>query len=405
MFIMEKIGVHRASLEVAWPPAVLLAAAAFGAISLNTTAGAVLLLLAQPLLWGLAPNRWLGGLASGLFVAGAAWTVAPAVPAYFGNDQLLFGVLSVAIVAFIHALVWAIAWTDRPHLRVINALLVIALFMLPPLAWIGWASPVNAAGILFPGTGWFGFVLLAAVLALGLSGRAAMVAGLLTISLVALMPQSTVWIDSDPEFDQWQGVDTALGDLELTHGPSVVDRQVVLQQKIEGRYQGQFVLLPETVAGVWEFAEPMWEHWDGAPRGALIGAALQGDAPGYHNSLVGIGALRGMRYDQRMPIPWAMWNPLDPESAHADIFGPGTVQAPTGEEIGVLLCYEQLIGFPMIQTFWVGPDVVLAPTNAWWAYNNAIPRMQEYIVSAWGRLFGVPVVTSVNYSHDIPGRD
>lgn len=273
------------------------------------------------------------------------------------------------------------------------------IFALPPMMWVGWASPLNAAGVVLPGLGWFGLGLFLGALMFVMMSRILSLLAVVALSgaVFVLGPEMPLADRVDPRAHDWTGIDTHLGQLEITNARAVTERQRDVFRAIEeSRGAASRVLLPETITGEWAFAEPMWSTWESPGFGALLGTQVHRETRGYHNSLVGVGQLEGIRYDQRVPIPWAMWNPLDPDSARASITGPGTVMQ-EDQVIGALVCYEQLVVFPILTTLWEQPDVIVAPANAWWAANEAIPEMQKNIMQSWSRLFRTPVLTAINY--------
>ena len=108
------------------------------------------------------------------------------------------------------------------------------------------------------------------------------------------------------------------------------------------------------------------------------------------NVLLARGALSG-EYQQRVPIPIAMWG----RDTDAHLFGPGTVRI-GGERAAVLLCYEQLLVVPVLQSFIDRPNVLLAASNLYWARETSINRIESVCVQAWARLFGVSFLRAVN---------
>lgn len=108
------------------------------------------------------------------------------------------------------------------------------------------------------------------------------------------------------------------------------------------------------------------------------------------NVLLARGALSA-QYVQRVPIPVAMWG----RDTDAHLFGPGTVRIGR-ERAAVLLCYEQLLVVPVLQSFLDQPDVLLAASNLYWARGTSIDRIELVCVQAWARLFGVSFLRAVN---------
>ncbi|MBN2690334.1 MAG: conjugal transfer protein TraB, partial [Burkholderiaceae bacterium] len=76
------------------------------------------------------------------------WPIAGAVLGYWGAHHV-----AVALGAWwAAALVLAAPWALPP--RRSGLLVALLLTALPPLGVIGWLSPLNAAGVLFPAMGW-----------------------------------------------------------------------------------------------------------------------------------------------------------------------------------------------------------------------------------------------------------
>jgi len=116
--------------------------------------------------------------------------------------------------------------------------------------------------------------------------------------------------------------------------------------------------------------------------------------PIYLNAMVLRGATEAI-VPQRVPVPIAMWNPFRRDSARPDWFGPGAVQIGS-ERAGIIICYEQLIAWPVLVTMTKRPTVLIAPANDYWAQGTTIPMFQRTAMRSWARLFGVPCLFAVN---------
>ena len=108
------------------------------------------------------------------------------------------------------------------------------------------------------------------------------------------------------------------------------------------------------------------------------------------NVLLARGALSA-EYVQRVPLPVAMWG----RDTDAHLWGPGTIQLGP-RRAAVLLCYEQLLVWPILQSFWREPDILLASSNLYWARNTNVDAIEHVCVEAWARLFRVPYLRAVN---------
>jgi apolipoprotein N-acyltransferase len=131
----------------------------------------------------------------------------------------------------------------------------------------------------------------------------------------------------------------------------------------------------------------------------LIGAASPraGTPDEYRNTVIIRGAAEPIQFDQRIPVPLAMWKPWGGEDAvPLNQFGPATARI-AGERAAILICYEQLLPWSYLSSLWQGPTVLVGMSNANWTKETVIPRNQEATLKAWGRLLGVPVVSATNH--------
>jgi hypothetical protein len=117
-------------------------------------------------------------------------------------------------------------------------------------------------------------------------------------------------------------------------------------------------------------------------------------SPRYLNAMVVRGAEAAI-VPQRFPVPVAMWKPFGSASAHSDWFGSGRVQIGS-ERAGLVICYEQLIIWPVLMTMGNHPTVLIAPANDYWAKGATISMFQRTAMRSWARLFGLPCLFAVN---------
>jgi hypothetical protein len=99
---------------------------------------------------------------------------------------------------------------------------------------------------------------------------------------------------------------------------------------------------------------------------------------------------------QRIPVPGGMWNPLQPQGGVAmDLLGPGTIEVGS-QRAAILICYEQLLTWPMLRSAIEKPTLLIAISNEAWTAATIVPRLQHTCVRAWARLFGLPVISAIN---------
>jgi len=320
------------------------------------------------------------------------------IATYFGTTVwagiLLWVAASLSFVAVHTAL-----WTKRRGWAVPARYLVAATLMaIPPFGITGWAHPITAAGVLFPGWSWWGLAAMLASLVL-------MTTRVWPLAVCAI---SAAWICSatswmDPALPQgWQGIDTSMS-AALGSGNDLAQHQtlamIVRKQAAAG---AKIVVLPESALGaLTPTVTRFWIDALGRFDVTLVAGAVVIDANGYQNVAARLDQNgSSVLYHDRMPVPVSMWQPWrawfgSPGGAEATFFyDPVVVVA--GHRVAVLICYEQLFIWPILQSAWDRPDAIVAIGNGWWATGTSIPDIQLASTKAWARLFGLPLVTAFN---------
>ncbi len=266
----------------------------------------------------------------------------------------------------------------------------------PPFGILGWANPITAAGVLFPGWGWWGLSALAAGL---------------TIMATPYRPAAATamigfWLWSAAEWKRpilptsWTGVDLEMA-ASLGRDASL-EQQSALIELVRRQGPAAIVVLPESALGFWTpTLARLWQRALTETGTTVIAGAVLIDAKGYDNVLVSISAdSSAILYRERMPVPGSMWQPWrslvgEGTGAKAHFFANPVVEL-DGFRIAPLICYEQLIVWPVLQSMLNDPDVIVAVGNGWWTSGTSIVDIQRTSARAWGRLFDKPVIFSFN---------
>ncbi len=359
----------------------------------NTIDGALVLSLLLPVLWAQSPNRL---IAAGIAVAyyfGAGLDVPAGAGVFFGDKPMIFGWLLLTGVALVNAIPWAFMWRADPHGW--RAVAAVALTAIPPIGIIGWANPLTAAGIVFTSTGWAGLIGVALIIAY--STRMPFLSTGIAASGVLI---GLFFGPALAGQEEWMGIDTQLpggrGDMDLVQ--TYLDTQHL--QQLARTSESDVLILPETVGGLVSASIKLWS--DEQRKMSLEGRTVivgmtqrEAGSNRYDNVMVAIGAKEGILYKQRVPVPVSMWKPFSGDGANAYWFENPVVSI-HGRRVGFLVCYEQLLVWPVIHSIASGAQVLVAPGNAWWARDTKIPEIQHRAVNAWGRLFSVPVIAAFN---------
>lgn len=353
--------------------------------------------LAFPILWALADKRWVAALVSAGYFLAASRGLPQGVATFYSSDLwpglLLWLCASVSFVGVHTAL-----WTKRPPVRPYHYLAAMLLMSFPPLGIIGWAHPVTAAGVLFPGWSWCGLAAMTA----GLMGLATRMWPAVMIALAGFWVWSAAtW--TEPRLpDGWRGVDLQMSSSLGRDTSMQRHRDLIATVKVRGAGGSPIIVLPESALGFWTpSVERLWvKAVEDTDITAVAGAAAV-DPAGYDNVLVAISATGGrVLYRERMPVPGSMWQPWrawfgQSGGARAHFFANPIVDL--GNARGApLICYEQLEVWPVLQSMLHDPDLIIAVGNGWWTKGTSIVTIQRASTSAWAKLFAKPLVFSFN---------
>jgi len=363
-----------------------------------------------PLLWAMAPSRYNAALvAAGYFLAASRGL--PQGVANFYAADLWPGLALWVMASLSFVIVHAVFWTKpcggnssgkegTDAARGLRYLAVLVLMALPPFGIMGWAHPLTAAGVLFPGWGWWGLGATAILLVV-MTGRRWQIA-------VAVLGGLYVWSATNwtpPKLTPgWISVDLKQGANLGRDGSLQYHRDLIARVRSAAKAgkDVRVVVLPESALGFW--TPTVGRVWQEGLRGSgltVVAGAAVIDPRGYDNVMVAISADEAkILYRERMPVPGSMWQPWlqwtgRGGGARADFFGNPVVNV-DGVRIAPLICYEQLILWPVLQSMLHSPEVIVAVGNGWWTENTSIVAIQKASVAAWARLFGPPVVMAFN---------
>jgi len=381
-------------------------AASTAAIAWNGHLAAIPFSLVAPLLVYHTKSRKHAYASMFSYYAAASWPLIPGARAFFGvQGTPLIGLLLCLAGGALLALPWGLLFTRGRGRAALSVPVCILLTAMPPFGIIGWASPLLSAGVLFPGSKWFGLALTIAFLSL-FRLKPALSVMCLTFCAFIFHFQYT-----QPQLPAgWEAVNTnyggsGQGDTDFT---TEYDTYQSMQTTIlESR--AAVLLFPEHLVTNWnESTEAFWgdtltsaarQH-----RTILIGAGINqpGDSRNpfyqnrYLNALLGRGEEYTAVYQQRIPVPIAMWKPFGDEGVPLNLFAPGTIHV-HNQNAAVLICYEQVLVWPFLSSALEHPTILLTTANDYWAKNTRIPVIQQSSAMSWARLFHIPVLSATNF--------
>lgn len=361
-----------------------------------------------------ARSRLSASLGAGMLYLGGYHDVPLSPSGFFpALDPLqasILGVLAWAAIAAVATLPYAITWCGRRWPGV-WLLLASVLTTLPPLGWLTPINPLHVAGWLFPGLGFLGVVLsLCTVAVVPSMPWPAAGSAKLRVALPALLGigcwANLVFHSPSPP-PGWIAHDAALGayvdsaDNAWKRSEAIA---TLVERHVHSRPQAglSVIVLPEYAAGIWrEGTAQLMQSAFGARSllrpGVLVffGAELP-QSNGPINALMVLqpdGALSYLR--SRITLPLVNWHP----GTGGFKSQPWSVPQLEVDDVGrvtVGFCWEDLLPWMHYQAMWRRPAAHVSVASLWWADGTHIERNLRLYVDGLQRLFGVPVLLSVN---------
>jgi hypothetical protein len=332
------------------------------------------------------------------YYAGATWQVIPGAATFFGHHANPFQVVLLWLsTSLLLGLAWAAIWSRKRATRLYTVPITIVVLGVPPIGLIGVASPLIAAGILFPGTAWVGLFITLLICGLLASYPA------IGFALAVVVSAPTQLLYRAPQvLSDWRAVSTHYGGVGLdTPSPLAEYKAAQSIQETALSSSAHVIVFPETVVSNWNNAtDAFWattfEHLKVEGKTILVGANVSDtQSRHYFNSIIIRGAEKQEDFLQRVPIPIAMWIPGSDRGVPLRPDGAGTLRV-AGRKGAVLICYEQLLIWPVLTSFKEHPSVLIGIANDYWARHTTVPEIQRACLTSWARLFHLPMLWAEN---------
>ena len=340
------------------------------------------------------PSRTRAFIVACVYEVGVVWAMPEAAVGFLGKP-IAWGVIAAVTTAVLLSAPWLALWGTR--YKWLRAAASVAFSAIPPLGVIDFGSPFNSAGWLFPSTGAMGLVLVLATVALVCKSGFFLQRPRLLLAPFTVMIAVALHAKAAPISGQWAGIvlhaPRAVGPFQTFEQNEFAQRAVCLSK-------ARYTVLPEAAAYEWSaISEVEWSPTlttlGAQQRIALIGAYQSGEGQ-FHNQAILRGSGVATQFEQRIPVPVAMWHPFRKGGFPLRLFAPGSITI-GGERAGLLMCYEMLIPWPAITTLSERPTHLVGMANDWWAMNvPSIPRTQHACLMSWARLGSVESTWAAN---------
>ena len=339
-------------------------------------------------------------MTAGVYFASGSFGLIPGSGVFFGHGatSYLLGAALWVVSSALLALPWVFADARRPW----TIIAAIGLDAIPPIGLFGWLSPLTAAGIFWPGTGYFGIIfLMTGILSahhfFNSDGKSKISIFLLGgIFLFSISSNSGIWISGNSKnIPEIKKVDTYVGKFPKNI-MSVISRNKKIIEAGLRNSGNSIILFPETIA-VWQ-AGTAYQYGNSVPPGQtwLIGATTEKDGKKADSIvIVRHGMPSRIIFRAAFPVPVSMWHPWKKRGYIATWREP--IKKIAGIKMAAIICYDQLLVWPWLEIMPGRPEIILLPRNEWWAEGTGIPVIQKNTAAAFSRLIGAKEITATNW--------
>lgn len=331
----------------------------------------------------------------GYFLCATRGMIGGTINYYDGSPALAAGFWVAASIGFvgIYTLVWR---KDRKH-RTFGFLLGLLLLAIPPFGIIGYVSPLTSAGMLFPNAGFIGLGLIICLLALCVYlkpkqlWKAALPFALISAGL-------NITNSHNLAIDNWQAVRT---NTAFVPNSDNFEAHIAIESQADAIIRdsdASNIIFPEsTIKVLTDETGFIWTLYARQNEKTVYAGGQKVIDDKYYNTVIRFAPREPPEvvYKQRMPVPFSMWRPWSDESIEATFFDT-PVFDDGNRKIGFLICYEQLLVWPFIQSRLAGADTYVGIANHWWFADTTVPLIEEHSLIAWSRLFGAKLESSIN---------
>lgn len=385
-----------------------ISAGLIGGMAWSGVPGALVLALLAPALILSTGTRSAVALRAFCYFAAATWPIVPSAAVFFGQDgpavrTIASAVLGWLAVALANTAPWILVSPRTAAGRFASLLLGLLLPAVPPLALLGLASPLTGVGLLLPGGGIWGLIAVLVVGGLSVTAtartRRAALVGLCVLTLVAQVTH----LARQRADDGWLAVTTAVGAPPRSAVAAAVDADAIERLRgLVASTSATVLVLPEAYLRVWTsasdaFLAPLWRRLAQEGRSVVLGVNRRDSVTGYLDNIVVVRGASRAELSQHYPVPVSMYRGGAPGSTPMRLRGSYSLVV-GDEQVGVVICWEQLLLAPMLQLAIESPALkrLVAVSNLYFARGTPVARIQQASVAAWARLFDVPYVHATN---------
>lgn len=371
------------------------------------------------LIWACSPHRVAAAAVMASYLGAAGWPVPQAV-AVFNDWPLALTLVLYGVYVALYGAFWGLLWRAKPLEQALGLAIGFVAMTIPPLGALYFASPLIAAGAMYPGLGVWGMVatwgLLVCVIcsmqgvarAREITPSVASSVGVAFMLAGVAVVQNTHRVSAIENKVLIRGIHTQLSEYPATPAARY-QRQFELMALVDAEMasagNATLLLFPEGVAGMRE-PRVNWMWNEAAQRAQERGLTLAvgnsvvlEEAHGKASALVNQIELFGVHSGQLralVDVPVGSWKPWAASGHYpARWFEQPDQTDIDGARVGAVMCWEELVAWPWLRHAANGTTTVLAASNTWFDSGH-IDAAQRRSSWALGRLMGIGVVRAAN---------
>lgn len=335
------------------------------------------------------------------FALGASALTFKPIGDVLGDDVLFRQLAAVLLLGAANAIPWLII-SGAKRLRLITSITACLIAILPPFGTISAPNPYMAAGYLFPNTGIIGLLLIASIIILPYQFKGNMRKFFFGVIIVISAISNLAYTEPLPPND-WVALKTTFHD---HYSDPIQERnkrsRALIAQITSELDKGQKVIIaPESVLGLrTPGLEPQLSLIEARARrnqAIVLVGVIEGEKGDYENSLLILGE-KSDRYQARQPVPFIMWNLWQGNGFKSHWLESG-VRDIAGKRAAMLICWEEWVPWPMLISSFHKPEIIISASNHGWARKgNDMWQRQIISANAISRLYGLPMVRTINLS-------
>lgn len=309
----------------------------------------------------------------------------------FFKSSFLSGILLVTLASSIFScIVTLLSFNKNKFVQ----LLLINIFWCFPIFLIGWAAPLFATGYFMPGLGWCGLILFVPIV----YGIYKSQLKYKFVFLFIIFCFTFINIKNNKS--------NLVTSINTSFHNNLIKDTYQIYKKISSTFQIlskkssniNIALFPEDALPCFNKnieTISIREMKKNSTSFVLTGATTCFDKNPQSGIVFLDKDIAEFIYIQRQPMPYAMYVPFT-TSYNTNWLNNGIFKF-HGKKYGLFVCFETVVLWTYIQTFFYKPDMLLSFNSVYWDNSGKVQNIQDQLMFSMARLFNIPYQGVWNY--------